>query len=185
MPVTNNINFERHDYEKRKTTHNNALGSYIGGLFTIAFLAFMLVYIIQLITQMESGDNDQIKNTVMSNPVGEKGGITNLALKDYYFLPIVEIQYNIEWAAQDHLDIWEGPPSNRVFDLEKYFNYVTWVGFQRNYGLGIDEYVYTQNMRACVAKDFSDRGYTPDEGMLDKMKKRRYLCFDVTGPNGS
>ena len=40
---------------------------------------------------MESGSNDQIKNTVMTNPIGQVGGINNLDLKDYSFLPIIEI----------------------------------------------------------------------------------------------
>ena len=69
--------------------------------------------------------------------------------------------------------------------MDKYFNYVTWVAIQRNYDLGVDEHVYLQNMRACTAKDFTDRGYIPDRGMLEKFKKRRFLCFDVVGPNGS
>lgn len=47
------------------------------------------------------------------------------------------------------------------------------------------EYVYAQDMRQCTEKDFTDRGYTPDQGMIQKMEQRLFLCFDVEGPGNA
>jgi len=55
---------------------------------------------------MESGQIDNIKNTVMTNPVGAEGGKNNLALKDYVFLPIVEIVEYTPFSVQEHIDVW-------------------------------------------------------------------------------
>jgi hypothetical protein len=40
---------------------------------------------------MESGDYDQIKNTVTTNPMGQYGEKNNLTLVDYKFMPILEL----------------------------------------------------------------------------------------------
>jgi len=54
---------------------------------------------------------------------------------------------------------------------------------QRNRGKD-GEHVFAFDMRACTEEDFSARGYTPDEGMMVKIKQRIFLCFDTSGPNG-
>jgi hypothetical protein len=184
VPVSENLNFERHDYKKNTSNYKAAIGSYIGGIFSMSAMAFIVAYIIILLTQMMSGDVDQIKNTVVSNPIGKEGGRDDLTLEKYTFLPIIEIFENTPWIQQNHLDIWDGPITDRVFDLEKYFNYLTFVVIQRNREEGSDssdDFVYSQNMRVCNKEDFTSRGYNPDAGMKEKMRKRYFLCFDVTG----
>lgn len=91
IPVCYMMNFERHDYHKNKTSHSGSLGSYIGGIFTIIMTIFFFTYTITLITNMESGSLDLLKNILISNPLGTDEGKNNLDLKAYKFLPIVEI----------------------------------------------------------------------------------------------
>jgi hypothetical protein len=117
IDVSNNFNFERHDWKRNKTHHSKALGSYIGGLITIAIQIFFLYYCIFLIVQMESGDIDLIKETVVSNPIGEEGGKNDIKLKDYVFMPIVEIQEKSQFSIIRQLDIFEGEPDDKVLDL--------------------------------------------------------------------
>jgi hypothetical protein len=76
---------------------------------------------------MESGDIDQIKETVMSNPLGEEGGRNDLKMKDYVFMPIVEMVDKSPFEKMKHLDIWDGDPYNKKFDIEKLYDYTTWV----------------------------------------------------------
>lgn len=47
---------------------------------TVLLVIAFFVYLGILIDQMESGDHDQIKNTVMTNPVGLSGERNNLKL---------------------------------------------------------------------------------------------------------
>ena len=145
----------------------------------MGIMSFFLIYIIVLVAQMQSGDIDQIKNTVMSNPLGEEGGRNDLQYGKFNFLPLIEIYNQSPWQDQDHLDIWDGDPSDRIFDLEKYYNYVTAVSIQRNRNFEQGYYVYSQNMRSCTPEDFTSRGYKPDEGMLYKISRHRFLCYDV------
>ena len=81
---------------------------------------------------MESGDIDLIKETVVSNPIGEEGGKNDIKLKDFIFMPIVEIQEKSPFSFIRPLDIFEGEPDDKVLDLKKYYNYVTWAFSQRN-----------------------------------------------------
>ena len=73
-----------------------------------------------LVTKMESGDYDQIKNTVITNPVGQEGEKNNLTLLDNVFYPMLEI---FEFPLSG-FDIFKGNPADQILDLEKYFSYV-------------------------------------------------------------
>jgi hypothetical protein len=59
---------------------------------------------------MNSGDIDQIKNTVMTNPIGEEGGRNNMDLKDFVFMPVIEINLITPLAKHAHLGLYEGDP---------------------------------------------------------------------------
>jgi len=100
------------------------------------------------------------------------------------FLPVIEIYEYVPWSDQDDLDIWDGDPQERKIDLEKFYDYITIVAIQRNLRPGVKGYqAFTQNMRVCTEEDFTSRGYIPDEGMKEKFRLRRFLCFDTKGPN--
>ena len=97
------------------------LGSYFGGVTTVLYLIAALTYLSMLITQMESGDYDQIKNTVMTNPMGQEGEKNNLTLVDYTFMPIIEL---FDFPSTG-FDIFKGNPADQIIDLDKFYTYVT------------------------------------------------------------
>ena len=118
----------------------------------MAVISFMVTYIFILITQMESGAIDQVKNIVMKNQINEEGGRNNLKLTDYNFMPVLEIDANTPFDTQDHLDVWDGSPKDRVFNLEKFFDHVTFVFLQRirDYSISSMFMVQSQNLWACT-----------------------------------
>lgn len=91
VPVSDSLNFMRHDSVTNESNFTGAMGSYIGGLLTLCIQGFIFIYMVTLILKMESGDIDSVKNIVLTNSLVSKDGKNNLALKDYKFLPIVEI----------------------------------------------------------------------------------------------
>ena len=142
IPVTENLSFERHNYKTNKSKHNHQLGSYIGGLTSIVVMGFLVAYTIILIIQMHSGDIDQLKNTVMSNPLGEEGGQNDFDLKDFTFMPVIEINTYTPEAQHAHLGIYEGDPDDLVFNLTRFYDHVTFIALQRNRNVSISQYAY-------------------------------------------
>lgn len=103
------------------------MGSYIGGLMSVLTVSFLFSYLIVLISQMESGVIDQIKNTVMTNPIGDQGERNNLTLHDYTFLPVIEIK-GLKYTG----DVFKGNREDKIIDLEKFYSFITWTATQRN-----------------------------------------------------
>lgn len=103
----------------------------------------------------------------MTNPIDTVGGINDIDLKDYAFLPIIEIHNYAPLDNYKHLDIFIGNPNDEVYDLEKFYDYLTWLGIQRYRDGKAPKFDYLQNMRACTQKDFNSRNYTLD----DTLKK--------------
>lgn len=106
------LRFERHNYLKNRTKFMGSLGSYIGGLISICVMAFFASYVVILISQMESGDIDQIKSTIMNNRIDDESGYNNIQIKNYKFMPIIELYFFKDWFSLEHIDIWKGDPKN-------------------------------------------------------------------------
>ena len=128
------------------------LGSYFGGVSTVLLMMAGLTYFSMLVTQMESGDYDQIKNTVMTNPVGSEGGKNNLTLLDFKFYPILEL-----YSLPQGIDIYKGDSKNEIVDIDKLYSYIVPTAIQRERNASSHIY-HMQEMRPCNEMDFTLRG---------------------------
>jgi len=184
VPITDNINFERHDKRSNKFSYSSSIGSYFGGVLTVIWYIAVISYVSVMIAQMQSGAIDQIQTLEITNSGLEKdGGKNDLKLSDYDIMPMLEI-FDTGIYNHPEFDIWEDF-ENKVIDWERFFNYVTVVAIQRNRLNNSPFTIYVQNMRACIEEDFTSRGLTPDKKILSLLTKKFYLCFDPKGPGNS
>jgi hypothetical protein len=59
--------FHRHDQVTDKISENSLFGSTFGGLMSIIFITLVIMYSLVLIIQMYSGEQDNIKQMLVTN----------------------------------------------------------------------------------------------------------------------
>ena len=106
-------------------------------------------------------------------------------MKDFNFLPVIEITPNTDFETQKHLDIWRDQ-ADGVIDINKFYDYMTFAVLYRikDPSLSNSEMVYTQNMRACVEADFLHHGISLTKDLKLKIFRRRLLCYDLSLSKG-
>ena len=121
------------------------MGSMLGGFITIVFIISMITYIFQEIHVMGTGQNDLIKQTLLTNSPDSENGIKNINPNELVFMPFFHLQ---EIVKPESLDLWSD--SNRtIYDLDKINSHLEFVAFQRSRKAGVQTY-RMETFRACT-----------------------------------
>ena len=82
--------FHRHDSITDRTTHISQYKSYLSGCVSVFLISMMTIYATMLLSSMYSGEQDNVKKLVVSNPMN-KDSNRRAYMSDHVFMPYIEI----------------------------------------------------------------------------------------------
>ena len=129
----------------------------------LGFISYLFV----IIPRMQSGENDQITDYVMTNQPLSKDGVKNIDMSKDVFMPVIEIYPQGTLSSIQHLKIFEDDTD--VFDISKINEFIEIYAVQRNRDEG-REFGFLQNMRYCTKYDFEKHRFELDSAQTTKIK---------------
>jgi extradiol dioxygenase family protein len=67
VPVSANLNFERHNSKTNKVQHHTCVGSYFGGIMSVYMVINFLSWFIMHVSEVETGQHDGLKHIIHHN----------------------------------------------------------------------------------------------------------------------
>ena len=167
------VNLMLHRRNRKDNTKNNfyQMGTKIGGFTTIFLYLGIFSYFVALWVDMYSGSKDIISKQVTNNLFDV--GYNETIIKNYHFLPSIEMTDMVTWAAGGKWGILKNDGTLDIKELNKYVRLV--VNIKDRYKTYKTNHI--RNFRNCNIEDFRRAGHTDEERMKKKSVWR--MCPDI------
>ena len=120
------------------------MGSMVGGVISILYVIGVVVYILLEIQLMGTGQNDLIKQTLLTNSPDSENGVQTIDISKMVFMPYFHLK---QLENPDELNIWKDRKRG-IFDVDKINQIVEFVAIQRSRIDGVDRF-RLETFRAC------------------------------------
>lgn len=165
--------FHRHSSETKITKHQINMGTYIGGICSIGFIACIIFRIIKLWIMMENGQKDNIQQLDITNMFESQFSSINVGNSS--FMPYFIIENPSSTSNFSDFDIWDD--SNTTLNISRLSNYFEPVVIYRERHPKKKDITIIKPMKPCTADDFKKRGSF--NTLLDFSQRDKFvICPD-------